>query len=162
MRDSVSKRFSAEKVTVIPNGVDTQGIQPSSEDCNYALYVGRLSPEKGIKTLLDAHKVVGGRVKLVVAGTGPLEQDSRRRYPEVEFLGHLSGAALADVFRRSSCVVVPSNCFDNCPMSVLEAMAFGKPVLGSDIGGIPELIVHGETGYLFPPNDHQMLATQLR
>jgi glycosyltransferase involved in cell wall biosynthesis len=161
MRDSVSRRFPTEKITVVPNGVDTQAIQPSNEDDNYVLFIGRLSPEKGIETLLDAHKVVAHQMKLLVAGTGPLEHDLRRRYPDVEFLGHLSGTTLADVVRRSSCVVVPSNCYDNCPMSVLEAMAFAKPVIGSDIGGIPELIVHGETGYLFPTNDYQALRTLL-
>ena len=162
MRDSViGRRFPAEKVTVIPNGVDTQEIRAGSQDNDYVFYMGRLSPEKGIETLLAAHAAIADRIKLVVAGTGPLDQDLRARFPMVKFLGHLSGAALQDAVQYASLVVVPSNCYENCPMSVLEAMAYGKPVVGSDMGGIPELIVQGETGFLFPAGDYNALRAQL-
>ena len=162
MRDSVTvRRFPAGKVSVIPNGVDIQAIQSSAEDGGYVFYMGRLSSEKGIDTLLEAHAAIAERIKLVVAGTGPLEEDLRARYPKAQFLGHLSGTALGDAIRKASVVVVPSNWYENCPMSVLEAMAYGKPVVGSDMGGIPELIVHGETGLLFPAGDHNALRAQL-
>jgi glycosyltransferase involved in cell wall biosynthesis len=162
MRDSVApRRFRTDRVTVIPNGVDVAHTQVSDRDDNYVLYMGRLSPEKGIETLLEAHAAVAEEVDLLVAGTGPMEAGLRRRYPKARFVGHLSGEALQDAIRGSSVVVAPSSCYENCPMSVLEAMAFGKPVLGSDIGGIPELIVSGETGFLFPPNDPVALRSQL-
>lgn len=162
MRDSVApRRFSIDRVTVIPNGVDVAGIQISDRDDNYVLYMGRLSPEKGIETLLEAHAGIDSRVDLLVAGTGPLEADLRRRYPKARFSGHLSGVDLHNAVRNCSVIVAPSSCYENCPMAVLEAMAFGKPVLGSDIGGIPELIVPGETGFLFPPDDPVTLRSQL-
>ena len=162
MKTSVTQnRFSAEKLTVIPNGVDTRAIKPTHQDTNYAFYMGRLSPEKGITTLLEAHAAISERISLRIAGTGPAVEDLRARFPAAEFLGHLSGAALDDAVRGASVVVAPSNCYENCPMSVLEAMAYGKPVIGSDIGGIPELIAHGETGYLFPPGDLNSLRSRL-
>ena len=140
MRASMLARFAPEKIVVIHNGVDVHSIQPSDEDEHFILYVGRLSPEKGIETLLDAHRETGGRAPLVVAGTGPMEDELRARYPNVQFLGHLDGASLEQTMRRASLVVVPSKWFENCPMSILESMAYGKAVVASDIGGIPELV----------------------
>jgi glycosyltransferase involved in cell wall biosynthesis len=82
----------------------------------------------------------------------------RARYPRSQFLGQVSGGALAETIRRAAMIVVPSQWYENCPMSVLEAMGYGKAVIASDIGGIPELVVHGETGLLFPPGDRDALT----
>lgn len=162
MRSSVTRRrFDPEKVSVIHNGVDTHSTQISTEDGNYVLFMGRLSSEKGIETLLEAHSGIADRVRMKIAGTGPMEEALRARYPSASFLGHLTGADLKGAIARASLVVVPSNCYENCPMSVLEAMAYGKAVVGSDIGGIPELVVHGETGLLFPPGDLSALRSSL-
>ncbi len=162
MRSSVTPhRFAREEVTVIPNGVDTTGLQPSHVDSGYVLYMGRLSPEKGIATLLAAHAPIADRVDLVVAGTGPLEAELRATYPKARFVGHLGARELETVVREASLVVVPSECYENCPMTVLEAMAHGKAVVASDIGGIPELVVDRETGRLFPPGDQASLRGQL-
>lgn len=160
-RAATRSRFPSERVHVIPNGVETARIAPSSTDDGYALFLGRLSPEKGIVTLLDAHTAVRGRVPLRVAGTGPLEQRLRESYPYAEFVGHVSGAALEETLRRAAFLVVPSEWYENCPLAVLEAMAHGKAVLASKIGGIPELVLHGETGLLFPPGDREALARGL-
>jgi glycosyltransferase involved in cell wall biosynthesis len=151
MRESVTRRrFSRDRVVVIPNGVDTQRIAPCHDDDGYVLYLGRLSAEKGIETLLEAHRPLKDTVQLRVAGTGPLEDTLRTRHGDVTFLGHLTGAELESAISRAGILVAPSNCFENCPMSVLGAMAYGKPVIGSAMGGIPELIADGETGFLFP------------
>jgi glycosyltransferase involved in cell wall biosynthesis len=159
MRDSVTlARFPPERVHVIRNGVDTRSIRPGREDGGYALYLGRLVHEKGIETLLEAHASLGGRVRLCVAGTGPLEAELKRRFPLADFLGHLDGKALDDVVGRAGFVVVPSEWYENCPVSVLEAMAYGKAVVASDIGGIPELVTHGRSGLLFPAGDRAALA----
>lgn len=155
-------RFPPERVHVIHNGVETSRIAPSSEDDGYALFLGRLAPEKGIVTLLEAHAAVRDRVPLRVAGTGPLEKRLRESYPYAEFIGHVSGTALDETIRRAAFLVVPSEWYENCPLAVLEAMAYGKPVLASEIGGIPELVLHGETGLLFPPGDHEALARGLK
>jgi glycosyltransferase involved in cell wall biosynthesis len=90
-----------------------------------------------------------------------MDADLRGRYPRAHFLGQLSGDALAQAISQASVVVVPSNCYENCPMSVLEAMAYGKPVVASAIGGIPELVVDGKTGLLFEPDNLDALRTCL-
>jgi glycosyltransferase involved in cell wall biosynthesis len=161
MADAVSgSRFDAARVHVLYNGVDAARIEPSDVDGGYLLYLGRLSAEKGIETLLRA-QAQANAAPVVVAGTGPMEAQLRARYPKVDFRGYLGGAELEDTIRRASAIVIPSEWYENCPMSVLEAMAYGKPVIGSDIGGIPELVEKEVTGLLFPPGDAQALAERI-
>ncbi|NEV62212.1 glycosyltransferase family 4 protein [Thiorhodococcus minor] len=162
MRDSVTqRRFSGARVEVIYNGVDCDAIAQSEQDDGYALYLGRLSSEKGVETLLSAHDRIADSVELRIAGTGPLEKALHGAYPKAKYLGYLAGAALEDSIRRASVIVVPSEWLENCPMSILEAMAFGKPVIASEIGGIPELVANGETGLLFPAKDEAALREHL-
>jgi glycosyltransferase involved in cell wall biosynthesis len=100
-----------------------------------------------------------------VAGSGPLEGEIRERALrlglDVTFLGHLSGEALHEAIRSSRAVVAPSEWYENQPYAVLEAFALGVPVAGSAIGGIPELVVEGETGSLFPSGNTERLAEVL-
>lgn len=161
MAESVTGRFVKEQVFLLYNGIDVGRVAPSTEDGNYALYMGRLSAEKGIRTLLEAHAAIADGLDLVVAGTGPLEQSLKEKYRRARFVGHLTGQALRDAVASASLVVVPSECFENCPMSVLEAMAYGKPVVATNMGGIPELVTHGETGLLFEAGDARGLSEDL-
>lgn len=161
MRDAVLHRFRPEQVAMLYNGVDTAAIPVSDRDEGYVLYLGRLSQEKGIETLLRAHAAANGAWPLVVAGTGPLAADFKLKYETAKFVGHLGGAALQAVIAGAAAVVVPSEWFENCPMSVLEAMAHGKPVVGSRMGGIPELVAEGKTGLLFKPGDVAELQEKL-
>lgn len=162
MRESVTAhRFDTDRVNVLYNGIDCRAITPSYEDWGYALYLGRLSPEKGVETLLGAHAKIAERISLKIAGTGPLERQLQTNYRGADFLGHLSGTALSEAIRKAALIVIPSEWYENCPMSILEAMAHGKPVLASNIGGIPELVEDGQTGLLFPPGDRRMLRAQL-
>jgi glycosyltransferase involved in cell wall biosynthesis len=160
MRDSALHRFRSEQVILLYNGVDTDEIEVSTRDEGYVLYLGRLSKEKGVETLLRAHGDAGSW-DLVIAGTGPLARDLQMQYRSARFVGQLSGEALKTTIAGASAIVVPSECYENCPMSVLEAMAYGKPVVASRIGGIPELVVDGETGVLFEPGDADELRTHL-
>lgn len=160
MRDAALSRFRPDQVALLYNGVDTDETEMSTRDEGYALYLGRLSEEKGVETLLRAHGAAG-TWQLVVAGTGPLERDLQRRYPTARFVGQLSGEALRETIRGASAIVVPSEWYENCPMSVLEGMACGKPVIASRIGGIPELVVDGETGVLFEPGDGDELRSHV-
>ncbi|XIA67823.1 glycosyltransferase family 4 protein [Bradyrhizobium sp. TZ2] len=162
MRDNVVRRLGEDKVVHIPNGIDTSRIQPSEHDEGFVLYLGRLSPEKGVETLLRAHAADNAAWRLVVAGSGPLLEGLRSRFPLAEFTGHLTGDALETRLRGASVVVMPSKARENCPLSILEAMAHAKPVVASRIGGIPELIRDGETGLLFEPNDSQQLSNCIR
>jgi glycosyltransferase involved in cell wall biosynthesis len=163
MAESVSSnRFPGERVRLLYNGIDIADIDPSSAAGDYILYFGRLSQEKGIRTLCDAHSAMDGSVRLVVAGTGPLERELRERYPRVHFLGYVSGDPLRLAIAGAAIVVVPSEWYENCPMSVLEAMAYGKAVVASRIGGIPELVAQDETGLLFDPGDVGQLQGHLQ
>jgi glycosyltransferase involved in cell wall biosynthesis len=162
MRDSVARWFEPGKVVYVPNGVDASRIEPGGADGGYALFCGRLSPEKGIETLLQAHAEDANSWRLVVAGTGPLEQYLRARYPLAEFRGHLSGAALKKTIGEASTIVVPSECEENCPLSVIEAMAHAKPVVASRVGGVPELVRDGETGFLFRSADRGDLSAKMK
>jgi glycosyltransferase involved in cell wall biosynthesis len=162
MRESVTRhRLPKDRVQVIYNGIDCRSVQPSLEDQGYALFLGRLSPEKGIETLLAAHARLAEKMPLVIAGTGPLEQKLRSTYPHASYLGHVSGTTLQSTIRGASLIVVPSEWYENCPMSVLEAMAEAKPVVASNIGGIPELVINENTGLLFEPGDPDGLSACL-
>ena len=152
MRDAALHRFRSDQVVLLYNGVDTAEVKASRRDEGYVLYLGRLSREKGVETLLRAHEAAGAW-GLVVAGTGPLADGLQMRYPNARFVGQLTGQALKEMIGGASVIVAPSEWYENCPMSVLEAMACGKPIVASQIGGIPELVVDGETGLLFEPGN---------
>lgn len=169
----VPSRFYAEKLAEwgfpagafrhVPNFVDVAKYEPRYEPGDRLLYFGRLSREKGLRTLVRAAAEVG--CKLAVAGTGPDEEPLRQLAAEsgadVAFLGFLSGRRLHDSIRSSRAVVLPSEWYENAPMSVLEAYALGKPVIGARIGGIPELIREDVTGIQFESGNVPSLATAL-
>lgn len=162
MRDAVMPLLGESKVVYIPNGVDTSRIEVSGQDKGYVLYLGRLSPEKGVETLLRAHAEDGAAWRLVVAGSGPLLGKLQSQFPLAEFAGHLAGADLAAKLGEASLIVVPSEWHENNPLSVLEAMAHAKPIVASRIGGIPELVRHGQTGLLFKPKDTRELSRHIK
>ncbi|MCK5617549.1 glycosyltransferase [Candidatus Pacearchaeota archaeon] len=116
------------------------------------IYVGRLSAEKGLFTLIDAVK--GLDVKLKIIGDGPIKAALGCRVRDeglknVDFLGYKKGVELEDEICESMFLVIPSEWYENNPRTVIEAFASGKPVIGARIGGIPELVKDGETGLLF-------------
>ena len=160
--DVVAPRIGRDRTHLLRNGIDHTAFEPSSIDKGYVLYVGRLSGEKGVETLLKAHAAMKHPVPLVIVGSGPMEERLRAQASSlVTFAGYCSGVSLWDKIRESSCLVVPSEWYENAPMTVLEGMAFAKPVVASRIGGIPEQVVHEETGILFEPGNVQELAHAL-
>lgn len=162
MRDAVTPLLGESRVVYIPNGVDTSRIEASSQDRGFVLYLGRLSPEKGVETLLRAHAADDAAWRLVVAGSGPLLEKLQSQFPLAEFTGHLSGEDLKAKLREASLIVVPSEWHENNPLSILEAMAHAKPIVASQIGGIPELVRHGRSGLLFEPGNTQQLSSQIK
>ena len=117
---------------------------------NYALYFGRLSPEKGVRTLIDA--AVQADIKLIVLGTGSIEEELKtyaKDKKNVEFKGFQQGEALQNYIRRARCVVLPSEWYENGPYSAMEAMALGKPLIVSNHGGLPELVEDHVNGYIY-------------
>jgi glycosyltransferase involved in cell wall biosynthesis len=149
------------QVIFIPNYVDAEQHIPQYAPGNYFLYFGRLAPEKGVATLIHAAKKAG--VQLKVVGTGPLEDELKALVAgsSVDMLGYRSGEALWSLVRDCRAVVLPSEWYENAPMSVLESFALGKPVIGARIGGIPEMVIEGETGYTFDSGSVDALATRL-
>lgn len=153
-----------ERFTYIPNYVDAPSLQPDFTPGDYFVYFGRLSVEKGLPTLVAAASASG--VRLVVAGTGPEEASLRetvgRTGARVEFVGYQTGESLHRLVRQSRASILPSEWFENAPLGVLESFALGKPVIGARIGGIPELVRDGETGWLFDSGDSEQLARYMR
>jgi glycosyltransferase involved in cell wall biosynthesis len=152
-KSSVLYNFVA---TALPPG-------PPAEGPPTLLFAGRLAPEKGLPLLCEA---VSRRrdLRLQIAGAGPLEEALRQRYgstPSIEFVGKLDSEALQARMRASWCTVAPSEWYENNPMSVLESMACGTPVLGARIGGIPELVKPGQTGWLFETSSMESLNDAL-
>jgi len=153
-------------VIYLPNAIDAGQYRPRYDDDGYGLYFGRLSPEKGVHTLIRAMKGLPS-IELRIIGEGLQGEELRRMVEEqnvtnVRFLGSLYGDELKKVLSGARYVVVPSECYENCPFSVLESFAMGKPVLGSAIGGIPELIDPGADGWLFRPGDSGDLREKIR
>ena len=143
--------IDSAKIEVMHNFIDIPDYQRgagANED--YYCYVGRLSAEKGITTLLKAAAGLPA-YKLKIIGTGPLEKEliSANRLPNVEFLGYRTGAELNSLMAGSKFLIVPSEVYENNPLTILEALSLGIPVLGAEIGGIPELIIPGCNGMLF-------------
>ena len=156
--------WSRERFSYIPNFVDVEQLKPWGAPGKAFVFFGRLGPEKGLVTFVRAVALAG--VKGWIVGTGPEEEKLRRLAVEieadVEFLGYRTGDDLFDIIRRARAMVLPSEWYENAPISVLEAYALERPVIGADIGGIPELIRSGETGAIFSSGDVQSLAEQLR
>ncbi|MFZ4456086.1 MAG: glycosyltransferase family 4 protein [Bacteroidales bacterium] len=133
---------------------------PNHKKGDYFLFFGRLSKEKGINTLIESIK--GLPILLKIVGTGDLMDSLKMEKREnVEFLGFKTGSELEELIRDSSFVIVPSEWYENNPMTIIEAFAFGKPVIGSRTGGIPELIIENETGFSFEMGNVQDLRDQI-
>ena len=152
-----------ERFVHVPNWVDADRFEPGFEPGGYALYFGRLILDKGLATMVCAAHAA--RLPLKLAGTGPDEAALKALVAElgaeVEFLGYRSGSELHDVVRGARCVALASELFENAPMMLLEAMALGKPVVGARIGGIPEVVIEGHTGWLFTSGRVDELAERL-
>jgi glycosyltransferase involved in cell wall biosynthesis len=153
-----------EKARYLPNAVDVSDLSPTYGAGARFVFVGRLSEEKGLLTFVKA--VAASGVAATIVGTGPQEPELRalveRTGADVEFAGYQTGDVLFDIVRDARALVLPSECYENAPVVLLEAYGVGTPVIGSDLGGIPELIVGGETGLLATAGDVDSFATQLR
>jgi glycosyltransferase involved in cell wall biosynthesis len=148
----------------VPNFVEEQAFEPRFEPGRAIVYFGRLSAEKGLLTLVRAAAV--SRVPVRIVGDGPLATSLRaevdRLNADITFTGRLTGAALMQEVRNARATVLPSEVYENAPRSVLESYALGKPVIGARIGGIPEVIRCGSTGWTFRSGNAEDLAAVLR
>lgn len=134
------------KTVALHNFVDKAGKQDTDKK-DYFLYFGRFSQEKGINTLLKACSELPD-VKFIFAGIGPLENEINK-LSNIENVGFKSGKELNDLISQAKASIYPSIWYENCPLSVMESISLGTPVIGSNIGGIPELIDDSKNGLLF-------------
>lgn len=151
------------KIMVKPHFIHTDP-GPDEGAGGFALFVGRLSPEKGSDTLLSAWERLGGKLRIKIVGDGPLAPqvaEAARRLPQVEWLGR---QPLQEVYRlmgRATFLVFPSKVYETFGRVAIEAFAKGTPVVASKTGAIAELVEHGRTGLHFRPGDAKDLATQV-
>jgi len=151
-----------EKISVKPNSIADTG--PGEGDGGYAVYVGRLTMEKGIGTLLEAWRQVGQRLRLKIIGSGPLENLVRQAAIEtegIEFLGQRSLAEVCIHIGQANVLIFPSEWLEPFGRTIVEAYSKGTPVIGADTDPIRHMIVDGETGALFRPGDARDLANKV-
>ena len=164
-RKLVEWRFPETVVSHIPNFVDEYTFKPKYENNSYFLFFGRLSEEKGILTLVDAMRYVK-KGTCIIAGKGPSLNEIKKKIikhglKNIKLVGYKSGKELRNLIQNSMFVVLPSEWYENGPISILEAFASGKPVIGSNIGGIPENISDGVDGLIFEAGNCESLAQKI-
>lgn len=153
-----------ERMVHIPNFLDTdKPVVSCREDKEkYYLYFGRLSEEKGVFTLLKAFS--GLLENLYIVGTGPIQEEilqyiTNHKLRNIYLLGYMSGQELKDIVGNAKAVILPSEWYENGPYSAIEALQLGIPIIGANIGGIPELI--DGNGFLFQSGVAESLAIQI-
>lgn len=150
----------AEKLMVKPNFIHAKPTKKSANP-NYALFIGRLSPEKGIEVLLNAWKKHRSGSNLLIAGSGPLESRVRQACltdHTIQYIGQVPAMEIFPLHENAKFLIFPSICYENQPLVLLESLAAGTPIIASKQGGIPEIIQHEKTGLLFKPGNTDELA----
>jgi len=163
MNNMAKGEYDQKKMKVIPNFIpDSKLSEIGSVKDNYYCYVGRLSKEKGVETLLKAAAHLP-HFRLIVVGTGPLEFQLKEKYAmeNIKFVGFQKWQDLKSILGQAKFLTIPSECYENNPLSVIESLCLGTPVLGARIGGIPELINEGINGYTFTSGDQKDLISKI-
>ncbi len=162
--------FDPKKIIKIPTFIDSTNIMPNYNHNNYVLFLGRLVPEKGAKYAIEAMKYLKDQ-NIVLKITGNLsDKDSeiKRIIDEndigqhIEFVGFKKGLELKNLISNAMCILCPAIWYENMPNTVLEAFAYGKPVIASDFGCFPELIDNDIDGMLFSPKNSFELSEKIR
>lgn len=166
------RSLGSDRVVTVPNfaPAPARPPEPPPGPPPSILFAGRLTREKGVHVLLESMPLVvsdHAQARLTVAGDGPCRRDLEQLARtlglggRVRFLGPCSTEQVQDLFAESNVVVLPTLWMENCPVSVLEAMAHGRPVVATRIGGVPELVQDGVTGALFERGDAADLAAKI-
>lgn len=154
--------FDKEKLLPLCNFIDTTKCQQKNlEKENYYCFIGRLSHEKGVKTLINAANQLPYKLKII--GDGPLYEELKKiAHSNIEFLGFKQWNEIKDLVSKARFSVIPSEWYENNPLSVIEALCLGTPILGANIGGIPELIEDEETGMTFESKNAIDLTNKIK
>lgn len=161
----IEGRIREEKVVVKPHFIKCGEIKPSYEFDNYAVYMGRLSREKGLFTLLRAWEGITG-FTLKIMGDGAIRNELenfviQKKIKNVEFLGFIGGPKRFGILKKAMFMIFPSEWYENFPYTIIESFACGTPVIASKIGAITELIKEGQNGSLFESGNSDDLAEKI-
>ncbi len=161
------EKKNLKNIVTLPNFIDIEQSNNTGNSYeNYALYSGRLSEEKGIINLVNAFKSITSG-KLYIAGDGPEKEKIEHIIKEnkledrIKLLGYLNKNQMRESLEKCKFLILPSIWYENCPFSIIEALTIGKPVVASNIGGIPELIENGKNGYLYKYDNIEELKNKI-
>ena len=164
----VTNGFDASKITCIPTFTTSKSEIGKLQVGDYGLYFGRITEEKGVETVIKAYeKLPDHKVKIMVDDTTEeairlKEYVKRHKMKNVEFLGFKSGSQLENVIKDSRFTIIPSIWYDNLPNTALESFQYSKPVIASNIGSLPELVVDEMNGFLFEAGNHDDLIKAIK
>ena len=158
----VEAGFDGGKIHIKPNFLDPDPGEGTG-DGQFALFVGRLSEEKGIRPMLEAWKTAGKTIPLKICGDGPLAdsvQQAAANEPSIQWLGHRPSPEVIELMGRATMLIFPSLWYEGFPRTIVESLARGTPVIASDLGSMKELIHPGRTGALFDAGDSRRSRTR--
>ena len=162
----INDGYLDDQIVVLPNYVDVSDYSNDIKDGGYAFYFGRLSDEKGVVNLVKAFSKCQ-RGLLYIAGEGEKKDEIYtfiKKYnleKKVKLLGFLGREKIISYLSSCRFVIVPSICSENCPYSIIEALAAGKPVIATNNGGIPELVINNENGFIYEYDDIEELSKKM-
>jgi glycosyltransferase involved in cell wall biosynthesis len=164
-RKLIAAGLPEDRVLTKPNFIHPDPGEPTGNG-KCALFVGRLSPEKGLRTLVAAWERIRCRIPILIIGDGPerpaLEaQMNERRLCNISFQGRLTRSQTLVAMKDAKFLVLPSQCYENFPMSIVEAFAYGVPVICSRLAAMEEIVTDGRTGLHFTPGDSEDLAAKV-
>jgi glycosyltransferase involved in cell wall biosynthesis len=155
MRKHIEFGMPEEKLVHLPYSVNTLKYLPDFKVGQHILFAGRIAKEKGLLTLIKAVENLDAILRIV--GDGPMAAECKE-YAKTNNISNV----VFELMKNSIFLVVPSEWYENLPMVALEAFAYGKPVIGSNIGGIPEIVDENENGLLFSPGDYLELREKIK
>lgn len=158
--------FDEEKLFIKPNFVDDMFEQDKYTFGNYVVFIGRLSEEKGLSTLIGAWRDLPD-IPLKIVGDGPDAEDfkslvSELKIKNIDFLGYKPYLECRKILNDSRFLVMPSLCYETFGLSIVEAFSYCKPVIASNLGAMADLVKHNQTGLLFEPGNHLDLAEKIK
>jgi glycosyltransferase involved in cell wall biosynthesis len=161
----LDNKIPDNKICLLRHFIELDEYKPNFNPGEYILFFGRLHAQKGAKTLIEAVSELPN-VNLVIVGTGEEEEEllelvTKKKAKNIKILGARYGEELKNIIKNSSFVIVPSVWYENAPFSVIESFALGKPVIASNLGGLPEMINDGKNGLLFNPGDIEDLREKI-
>ncbi len=163
----VDNGFDREKINCIPTFTASKSEVGEPRIGEYGLYFGRITEEKGVETVVQAFEMLPDRHVKIMGD--PTTEEAKRliRYVEeknlqnIEFVGFKSGVELEEIIKGSRYTLIPSVWYDNLPNTALESFQYSKPVIASNIGSLPELVLDGVNGYLFEAGNAQDLRDKV-